>query len=142
MGRRNSGDRLGIGLSVLCMIHCIGLPLLVLGIPWFEGVFNERATHLVLGVIVCAVAIRVFVRGYRLHQKRWIVATAGMGLMFLLFGIFYHDVQVLGVVSGGVVFSILGSAALVYAHYHNLCYCRESEHCACCHAPSEAPGAV
>ena len=40
--RKNALDRIGISLSVLCAIHCVATPFVVLFSPWVGEIFNSE----------------------------------------------------------------------------------------------------
>jgi hypothetical protein len=121
-------DRLGIWSSVLCILHCLLTPLLVLTVPFLGNFLSESWIHILIALIVFPVAVMALWRGYRLHQ---IKSTLYLGLVGLLF-------VVLAFTSGWysgemhrkveVVMMILGGTFLTFAHYFNLRFCRTHAH--------------
>ena len=140
-------DRTGVLASVGCAIHCMAAPLLVLFAPTLGGLWVHPATHMLIGAFVLPIALCALVRGYGIHQKRWIVTVGGIGMLGVLVGVFLpwlvsptgtttrdccptlaQDAATgdlsLQVPLASVV-TMLGGAALVVAHLANIrCACR------------------
>ncbi|MEM9159937.1 MAG: MerC domain-containing protein [Verrucomicrobiota bacterium] len=78
-------DRLGMGLSTLCAIHCIATPfflglLPVLGISFVANPSFEWAMVAVIG----GLAILTYVLGYRLHGRWQAFPLLAVGLIIFL----------------------------------------------------------
>jgi len=84
-----SWDVLGISLSVLCMLHCLALPLIVaslpaLGLSWLaDGNF-----HLCLAAVADVIGATSFVAGYLDHRRALIPAIGMIGLTMLTMAAF------------------------------------------------------
>ena len=77
-------DRLGILLSLLCLVHCLVLPLLLAGLSVWN--FLEGA-HLWLALAVAPVTLLAAVPGYRRHGRRevlWLLSVDVVGLFVAL----------------------------------------------------------
>jgi|AntAceMinimDraft_1070359.scaffolds.fasta_scaffold08492_2 hypothetical protein len=98
MSARMSGaaalDASAIGLSGLCLIHCLALPFLAAFLPvaglWAEAEWVHKA------FVVAALPISGFVilRAWRRRADKIFVGLAGMGLVLLSLGAFaepLHD---------------------------------------------------
>ena len=123
-------DRLGISTSLLCIVHCLATPFLVLLVP-FAGEFMEhRWFHLIIAIVVLPVAAIALARGYRLHQKKSTLWWGAIGIAFvgiaLIFG--ERDQKIFEFCC-----MMIGGAGLITAHYLNLKECRHHHH------PAEAP---
>ena len=114
-------DRLGISASLLCVIHCLITPLLVLIAPLAGSYLSDAWFHIVILIIVFPVAILALWRGYRLHQMKRALWLGAAGLTLMLFGMFAtHDVpyETVLMVSAGLTLSA--------AHFFNLRACRRN----------------
>jgi hypothetical protein len=108
-------DRFAMGLSALCLLHCVAPPLLIalapttarlLGLPeWLH------AAAVFLAVPSTAIAMR---QGYRHHGAVFPALMGGAGLLLLAFGAFAHETEALEVGA-----TMAGSALLVLAHLRN-----------------------
>ena len=117
-------DAVGIGLSVLCAIHCAATPVLVamlptLGLSWFESPWVHQAAF--FGCF--ALAGWAILSGYRVHRRRRVVGVAGGGLMLLAASAFVWPAPCCAADAAG------GAA------------CETEAACGCCHAEA-APEVV
>lgn len=61
-------DAVGVVGSLVCLVHCLLLPLAVVGLPWLvllEGEWLHRG----LAVALAAPAVLAFILGWQLHRK-------------------------------------------------------------------------
>jgi hypothetical protein len=81
--RRIGLDRLAIGLSGLCLVHCVGTLLLVATVASAGSILLAPAVHevgLALALVIGAVALG---SGLAVHRRPWPIAigVVGLGLM-------------------------------------------------------------
>ncbi|MFN2374385.1 MAG: MerC domain-containing protein [Cyclonatronaceae bacterium] len=111
-------DKIGAGLSLLCLVHCIGTALLVGLIPVF-AIFGDF--HIWLLVPLIPVAAIAIYNAACVHKRK-------MTAMVILSGIIIITISCL--VFHGSVFELpgmlTGSMLLVTGHYLNHSSCR---HC-------------
>ena len=95
-------DNIGFSLSMLCAIHCLFFPILLIVLPLFGMVFLLDATAeraFVVGSVLMA-AISLF-WGFRVHKKWQALLLYFVGATLLLFATFFmpHSpvVPILGV---------------------------------------------
>jgi hypothetical protein len=124
-------DRLGISASLLCVIHCLLTPVLVLSAPIVGHALSELWFHLLILVVVYPVAMWALWRGYRLHRKKITLKFGALGLLLVGASTF----------AGGthrtwwMTFTmILGGLSLITAHTLNLSACRT-----CAQRPAPTP---
>ena len=79
-------DRIGIGASVLCAIHCAAAPFLILLLPTFGKIWAHPLSHILVAMLVVSLAAFSIRRGYLTHQKRWVLITAYVGIIVVLTG--------------------------------------------------------
>lgn len=130
-------DRLGICLSMLCLIHCLLTPVIVglLPVGTLLG-FWQHGFHEVFLIIVPVVALVAFIPGWRTHRdaRVWGWGAAGVGLLIL--GVLIaerlgHGSQLVGPAFWSeLFFTSLGGLCLIRAHWLNreLCVCCERDH--------------
>lgn len=80
-------DRLGIGASLLCAIHCLAAPFLLLLLPAAGSIWSHPAVHWVLAVLVVPLALWVLYKGYRKHGNKLTLVAASLGAMLILAGL-------------------------------------------------------
>ena len=109
-------DRAAIGLSGLCLLHCLALPIVVGALPallpFVEGHLHAQMLVVVVPLSVVAVAI-----GYSRHQSARVVLAVAVGLALLLFGATVAH-NSLGVVADRL-FTVSGAIVLAAGHFYN-----------------------
>ena len=143
-------DITGVFLSVLCAIHCTVGPLLILFVPALGGVFDSELFHLVAFLVIVPVAGMTFIRCYKKHKSKSMLALAAVGIGFLFAGLMigHFFVEHACCAHGHVhthnsinlnlenIFTIAGSFFIVWAHVLNIKNCRclkEPGHGECSH---------
>lgn len=81
-----NADRLGVAASVLCAIHCALAPVLLIFLPTFGKIWAHPASHALVAIFIVPLAAFSIMKGYKKHGKRWIPASALVGIFFVLFG--------------------------------------------------------
>ncbi len=114
MNKKTFWDRLGVGISLICVIHCVLFPLLLVLLPvWslFDAV--HAWAHPVLLVTVIPIAI-LSCRGRDVPSKNKMLFI--LGVVFLAFAWISH-----GFINplGEVLITLLGSTVLIIAHVKN-----------------------
>ncbi len=112
-------DRAGIGVTLLCLIHCLALPLLVSAFPFLPFHHNHEV-HLALALLAVPVGIAALIPGYRRHKNRLIPLSGLIGLNFLVGAETYGEVMGLGSES---LISATGALILIAAHASNWYLC-------------------
>jgi len=109
-------DGAAVALSALCLVHCLALPLIVAGLPFFAQ-FAEGHLHLQMLVLVLPVSVVAFGLGFRRHRNRRIVTTGSLGMLLLVIGATVaHDK--LGLAADRS-FTIAGALVLAMSHFFN-----------------------
>lgn len=77
-------DRLSIGLSVLCLIHCMALPLVIAVLPFAANLgLESEAFHMNLLLTAIPISSFAFWRGFRCHGNVRVLAFGSLGLFFM-----------------------------------------------------------
>lgn len=117
-----TSDKAAISLSILCIIHCLALPLVVVLLPAFTALnLQDEAVHLwILGAVI-PTSLYAFTMGCKKHKDYSTMLLGFVGLVILLTIPFLgHDR--LGE-SGGRFFTIIGTLVIAGGHMinHRLC---------------------
>jgi len=118
---RTKLDAIGVGLSGLCLVHCLLLPFFIILVPTLAAsVIASEWTHVVL--VACALPISAFAfwNGARCHA-RWFPALFGAtGLALMVTGIFVpegaHEEILL---NEETVLTVIGATLLAIGHISN-----------------------
>ncbi len=92
----NSAARLdlyAIGLSTLCVLHCLALPLLVVLMPVAAQFSESELVHQVLVIAAVPVSLRVIWKTRPVKDNRPFVGAALVGLGLLLLAAFVETVS-------------------------------------------------
>lgn len=115
-------DGAAVGLSALCLVHCLALPLVVAGLP-FLAQFAEGHLHAQMLVVVLPLSIIALGLGFRHHRSSRIVLAGTVGMVTLLIGATVAHSR-LGL-SADRLFTIVGALVLATAHFYNSVRTRE-----------------
>lgn len=108
-------DRMGIGASVLCLLHCLSIPLLLLTGGALSTVLD--AVHLWTVILLVPVVGIAGFWGLRLHGNRSVLILLGAGLLAAAGALLLEPA--LGT-PGKVLLSVAGGALLIAGHWRNL----------------------
>jgi hypothetical protein len=114
------GDKSAVVLSLVCTLHCIGTPLLLVMVPSISGVlaFDPEALHLWLLYAVIPISLFAMIAGYFHHHRTSISLISLLGMLLLIGAvIFGHDIMN-GL--GEVILTVLGSILIAVGHIKNL----------------------
>ena len=112
-------DKLAIAFSMVCLIHCLALPILLILLPPFSGLFalDDEMFHQWMLYAVLPISIAALMMGYLHHRSYKVFLVGSIGLTLIIISTTLgHDV--LGK-TGEVVVSILGSMSIAYGHFRN-----------------------
>jgi carbon starvation protein CstA len=113
-------DKSAIVLSLLCTVHCIATPLLLIMLPSISGLmaFDPEALHLWLLFAVIPISLFAVIMGYFHHRRAAISGISLVGILLLICAVvFGHDIWS---GKGEVVLTVLGSFVVAYGHLKNL----------------------
>lgn len=124
-------DRIGVILSIGCMIHCLLLPIILPALPLLGLVFDhESGFHFVLSFIIAGVAALALVPGYKKHGVLNPIIVGFAGVMVLIAGGIVEGMHHQHEVSHTVI-TVFGSILMVSAHIKNhrlSCSCDHHKH--------------
>ncbi len=106
-------DRLGIGLSFLCMIHCLALPVLLTGLATAAV---AESFHLWVALLIVPVALVAALPSYRTHRQRGVLWLLGTGVLLLFAALLLEPV--VGQTGENAV-TVAGGVLLVAGHWKN-----------------------
>ena len=109
-------DRTAIGLSLVCLAHCLLIPfgLAVLPALGTSLLDTETTVHWVLLALAFPVSVLAIILASRRHRDAWVISLASTGLAALFVGvshIFGHELEAL--------LSIIGAGLIFAAHVRN-----------------------
>ena len=79
-------DRTGICASIGCAVHCMIAPVLLIFAPVLGGMWTHPVSHLAIAALVLPIAAFALRRGFRHHNRRWVLGVGTVGMALVLFG--------------------------------------------------------
>lgn len=125
-------DKMAIGLSVACAIHCLALPILILMLPSITALkLDNEAFHLWMVVAVIPCSIYALFLGCKEHNRRQLVFLTFIGLGMLLLALLLGEERIGAV--GEKIMTLVGASIVALGHWRNFRLCQEREYkdCAC-----------
>ena len=117
-------DKVAIGFSAICALHCILLPVALIFLPALSTTFlgSEDFHKALLYFVVPSSAIALFL-GCKMHGKNHVYVYGAVGIGALLIASFFgHD---LFGESGEKLLTLLGAGIISLGHIKNQKLCAE-----------------
>ena len=96
-GLRAASDFVGIGLSLLCLVHCLALPVLISFAPAIlRQLPGDDVTHRSLAVAIGFVGFLAFRSGYKVQRRRSVLAAFVTGLALVSLAAILGDAVLTG----------------------------------------------
>ena len=122
-------DRLGIAMSVVCLVHCLMLPVVIAALPLVAAQWLEATTfHTAMALALMPIALLAVVPGLRVHGRVSVAAAMAAGLSLLSTAAFAGERLLSNEWATGL--TVAGGTILVTAHAVNLVLCRTCPACA------------
>lgn len=112
--QENMGDGLAVSLSVLCLAHCLLLPVLAGAAPLLGELVHAPWVHALLLLLAAPLSIWVLAKGYR-HHKHAVPLIVGIAGLLLLSSGLVHTTHL----AWERTASVAGALVLLLAHSHN-----------------------
>ena len=150
--KHNEGwlDKLAISMAVLCAIHCLIIPVMIVAVPLISTTFFVHENfHLWMLIAVFPTTLASVLLGCKKHRDKYVLAFCFMGLTLLVGAYFMeqqgvaHCASCAGTAAGSSLSNIawintLGGVFLILAHSRNFYLCRKlsccekKSDCGCC----------
>ena len=124
-------DHFAIGVSALCLAHCLLMPALLVILPSMNASFMAgENVHRCLVYVVIPSSLFALSLGCKQHGRRSFMLIGLCGLGFLILGACADLIGLKHIWEQ--VFTVLGALFIVFAHARNFQMCRKSA-CYSCH---------
>ena len=122
-------DKLAISLSLACVIHCLFVPsFVILSSAFFATTFDNEFVHNLILFFAFPISLFALALGYKNHGALSYFLVGIIGLIILIAAVILGE-PLFGE-TGEILFTMLGSVFVVFAHYKNHQICKEI-HCSC-----------
>lgn len=121
-------DKTAMGLSLLCLFHCLAFPLIVVLLPIMAAIhLNDTAIHIWLLLAVVPISAYALTTGCKKHKHYRPLILGFSGLACLILDVTL--IQMYSQESGyreiaGMMLSPFGAGLVAYAHYRNYRICQ------------------
>ncbi|WP_018690697.1 MerC domain-containing protein [Algicola sagamiensis] len=124
-------DRVAIGLSLTCALHCMLLPSLLLLLPSIAALsLNTEAFHITLVIAVIPSSLFALKAGYQQHGNSWVIFGVSIGLILLVLALLLGT-GILGE-QGELILTVIGSICIAFGHSANYQLSKKGMHENCC----------
>lgn len=123
-------DRFAIGLSLLCAIHCLAVPVLLVMVPSLASLqLDNEDFHTWMVFAVLPVTIYALTLGCKKHQRYKVVFFGLAGLTLLVSALLLEEI--VGE-AGEKVLTLFGASLIAWGHYLNFKLCQKHDDCGDC----------
>ncbi len=128
---KNFTDKLAIGLSITCAVHCLVMPIILLLLPSIAVLqLNNEAFHLWMIVAVVPTSIYALFMGCRRHEHYRLLVIGSLGLAFLILAVVLGE-KTLGEFWEKAL-TLTGAVVIAFGHYQNFRLCQQQSDCHSC----------
>ena len=123
-------DKFAIGLSLICAVHCLALPLLLIILPSMIALqLDNEIFHTLIIITVLPVSIFALTLGYKKHKHNWLLIVGFTGLLLLVIAVILGE-ETTGEF-GEKLLTVLGASLVAAGHLWNFRLCQQLADCAC-----------
>ena len=129
MNNQLRSDKLAISLSLVCVIHCLFAPsFVILSSGYYAATLDNEFVHNLILFFAIPISLFALALGYKNHGAPQYFFIGMTGLIILVMAVILGE-PLYGE-TGEILFTILGSVFVVFAHYKNHQICKEIN-CSC-----------
>lgn len=122
-------DKAAIGLSFLCTLHCLALPIFLTLLPSIAALhLDDERFHLWMLLAVVPLSLFALTAGYRRHQSYRLLLLGGFGLVMMVSAVLWGHEWFGEFGEKGL--TLTGALLLAWGHFNNYRLCRQLD-CQC-----------
>jgi EamA domain-containing membrane protein RarD len=122
-------DKMAIGLSMICTVHCLMLPTALVILPTLSAsIVGTESFHQWLLIAVIPASVFALWMGCKSHKKISVVTTGLLGLVILTLAAFF-GYDLFGEL-GESMASLFGALLIISSHLRNYALCKDLQ-CQC-----------
>lgn len=107
-------DRAAVALSLLCIVHCVALPLVAIALPFLSAAAEAQWVHWVFASLAVLASGFVALTSPSARKPGFLI-PAGIGASLVVAGLFAPGFGIEEAVP-----TVIGGMALAYAHWRRL----------------------
>lgn len=128
-----AGDAAAISLSLLCAIHCLVLPLILVLVPTLASSLTDENFHRWMVIAVVPVSLFSLVMGWKRHKRYFAIMAGSAGLLLLIFT-GYFSANILNEIWEENL-TLLAALIIAVGHFFNFQFCQKT-----CRSREAVPG--
>ena len=125
-------DKLAIGLSLGCAVHCLSLPILLALLPSMAALqLDNEAFHFWMLVAVIPTSVYALTLGCKQHKRYRLLILGFIGLGLLVLALALGEERIGEI--GEKILTVIGGGFVAFGHWSNyrLCNAEKHEDCTC-----------
>ncbi len=125
-------DKLAIGLSLMCAIHCLALTALLALLPSMVALqLDNEAFHFWMVIAVLPSSVYALTLGCKQHKRYRLLILGSIGLTLLVMALVLGEERIGE--AGEKILTVLGASFVAVGHWFNfrLCQVQKNRDCAC-----------
>ncbi|MEM1231758.1 MAG: MerC domain-containing protein [Pseudomonadota bacterium] len=108
-------DWYGLSIAMLCLVHCLALPALLVAVPTLLATLGNEQVHQFLALLTLPAVAALLYEDLGQRGYRWAAIIAGLGAISILSAVFVPSLE-----AWEEPLTVAGSIALAGAHGHRL----------------------
>lgn len=118
-------DQTSIGLSLVCAVHCLFVPVLLVAVPSLASLPLESETfHAWMIVAVLPISVFALTLGCKKHKRYKILILGLLGLSSLVSALVFES---LVGEAGEKLLTLLGAGLIAWGHFTNFKLCQQHD---------------
>lgn len=123
-------DKFSIGLSLLCAIHCLVLPLMLALLPSLTILqLDNETVHYWMLAAVLPISVYALTMGCKQHNNYRLFVLGGIGLALLFMAVLLGEDRIGE--WGEKILTLFGATLVAIGHFLNFRLCQSHTDCAC-----------
>ena len=115
-------DAAAISLSLICAVHCLIFPLLMVLIPTMASSMADESFHRWMVIAVVPVSAFSLLMGCKRHKRYFAIITGSIGLLLLIFTGYFAEGVLDELWEENV--TLLAAALIAIGHFYNFRSCQ------------------
>ena len=130
MGMQMFTDKMAMSLSLLCAIHCLASPMIIVMLPSLAALqFDDEAFHVWMVLAVIPTSVYALTMGCKQHKRYRLLILGLFGLLFLLSAVLPGE-DIIGQFWEKAL-TVTGTTIIALGHYWNYRLCRHEDYYVC-----------
>ena len=122
-------DQTSIGLSLVCAIHCLFVPVLLVALPSLASLpLESEMFHVWMVVAVLPISMFALTLGCKKHKRYKIFFLGALGLISLISALLLESL--VGEI-GEKLLTLLGAGLIAWGHFTNFKLCQQHDNPDC-----------